>query len=111
MVKVVQAVPDKLDAFSKKCKNRWQESETVINKAISEVESVRTAWGGDFAKAFGQAWAMWQKEIKEFPIECQKTATEMTRLAGIYREADEKAKKAVGSVSVGGQVGGQSGGR
>ena len=111
MVELVQATPEELDTFSRKCTTKAQLAATTVSKAITAVESVRARWGGELAKAFGQAWAMWQKEIKEFPIECQKTATEMTRLAGIYREADEKAKKAVGSVSVGGQVGGQSGGR
>ena len=97
-VQVVQATPEQLEAFSKQCKNRWQESETVIKKAISEVESVRAMWAGEFAKRFGPAWAMWQKDIKLFPTELQATATEMTRLAGIYRQADEKAAAATKAV-------------
>ena len=34
---------------------------------------------------------MWQKDMKGFPKEVNNTAAEMTRLAGIYREADEEA--------------------
>ncbi len=97
-VQVVQATPEQLEAFSKQCKNRWQESETVISKAISEVESVRVMWGGAFAKAFGQAWGMWQKDIRLFPKELEATATEMTKFAAIYREADEKAAAATKAV-------------
>ena len=98
MVELVQATPEELDAFSKKCTARGQESATLVSKAISEVEGVRAKWGGDFAIAFGAQWAMWQKDMKEFPKEVDKTAAEMTRLAAIYRQADEEARAATAAI-------------
>ena len=98
MVELVQATPEELEGFSKKCTARGQESATLVSKAISEVEGVRAKWGGAFAQAFGAQWAMWQKDMKEFPKEVDKTAAEMTRLAGIYRDADQEAAAATGAV-------------
>ena len=98
MVELVQATPEELDAFSKKCNARSQESETLVSKAISEVEGVRAKWGGDFAKAFGAEWGKWQKDMRQFPKEVDKTATEMTRLSAIYRQADTEAAAATSAV-------------
>ncbi len=101
MAEIVQATPEELEAFSKKCTAKAQLAETTVTKAITAVEEVRAKWGGDFAKAFGQQWAQWQKDMKEFPKETNKTASEMTRLAGIYRDADQKAKAATAAVGAG----------
>ncbi len=98
MVELVQATPEELDAFAKKCSIKEQESATLVSKARSEVEGVRAKWGGAFATAFGAQWAMWQKDMKESPKELNKTGAEMIRLAGIYREADEEAAAATKSV-------------
>ena len=98
MVELVQATPEELDAFSKKCNARGQESATLVSKAISEVEGVRAKWGGAFATAFGAQWAMWQKDMRQFPTEVDKTAAEMTKLAGIYRQADDEAAAATKAV-------------
>ena len=98
MVELVQATPEELDNFSKKCKARGQESKTLVSKAISEVEGVRAKWGGDFAKAFGAEWGKWQKDMRQFPEEVNKTGDEMTRLAGIYRQADTEAGAATGAI-------------
>jgi WXG100 family type VII secretion target len=98
MAELVQATPEELDAFSKKCTARGQESETLVSKAISEVEGVRAKWGGQFAKAFGAEWGKWQQDMKQFPKEVDKTAAEMTRLAAIYRKADQEAAAATKSV-------------
>ncbi len=98
MVELVQATPEELEGFSKKCTARGQESATLVSKAITEVEGVRAQWGGDFAKAFGAEWGKWQKDMKEFPKEVDNTATEMTRLAAIYRQADEEAAAATKGV-------------
>ncbi len=106
MVELVQATPEELEGFSKKCTARGQESASLVTRAITAVEEVRAKWGGDFAKAFGAQWAMWQKDMKEFPKEVDKTATEMTRLAAIYRQADEEAAAATRAVpGVGGTAG------
>ena len=106
MVELVQATPEELDAFAKKCNARKSESETLVSKAISEVEGVRAKWGGDFAKAFGAEWGKWQKDMRQFPQEVEKTGVEMTRLAGIYRQADDEAAAATKGVpGVGGTAG------
>ena len=97
MVELVQATPEELDAFSKKCTTKAQLAETTVSKAITAVESVRAKWGGDFAKAYGQQWAQWQTDMKEFPRETRNTADEMARLAGIYRDADQRAKAVIGA--------------
>ena len=105
MVELVQATPEELDAFSKKCTTRGQESKQLVTKAITAVEEVRAKWGGDFAKSFGPQWDMWQKDMKEFPKEVDKTSAEMTRLAGIYRQADEEARAATTAVPDPGESG------
>ncbi len=108
MVELVQATPEELDAFAKKCSIKEQESETLVSKAISEVNNVAAKWGGDFAKAFGAEWGKWQKDMKEFPKELNKTGAEMSRLSGIYQEADEEAAaatRAVPSPGEGGSMG------
>ena len=98
MAELVQATPEELEAFAKKCTTKAQLAETMVTKAITAVEEVRAKWGGDFAKAFGAQWALWQKDMKEFPKEVDKTAAEMTRLAAIYRQADQEAAAATRSV-------------
>ena len=104
MVELVQATPEELDTFSRKCTTKAQLAATTVSKAITAVESVRARWGGELAKAFGQQWAHWQKDMKEFPTEVNDTAAEMTRLASIYRDADQKAKAATAAVGAGAVV-------
>ncbi len=98
MVELVQATPEELEAFSKKCTARETESTTLVSKVISEVEGVAAKWGGDFAKAFGAEWGKWQKDMRQFPQEVGKTANEMTRFAAIYRQADQEAAAATKAV-------------
>jgi len=107
MAELIQATPEELEAFSEKCTTNAQLAETVVTKVITAVERVRARWGGAFADAFGQQWAQWQKDMKEFPKETRKTADHMTRLAGIYRDADEKATAVI--VAIGMQGGGAAG--
>jgi len=98
MVELVQATPEDLEAFGKKCEAGSQEAETLYNKVVSKVEGVRAKWGGSFADVFGAEWAKWQKEVKEFGLELGYTHGEMWRLSRLYREADEEATAATKSV-------------
>jgi len=98
MVELVQATPEELATFAKKCAARSQESETLVSKAIAEVEGVRAKWGGNFATAFGAEWGKWQTDMKQFPIEVEKTAAEMLKYEAIYRQADWDALAATRSV-------------
>ena len=101
MAEMVQATPEELVAFSKKCDIRANDANAAVSSAIAAVDSVAAMWGGEFAKRFGQSWPDWQKSIKEFIAEVQKTSAEMNRLAVIYQETDEEARAATEGVGPG----------
>ena len=105
MAELIQATPEELSTFSKKCSASGQQSATLVSKSISAVEDVRAKWGGAFTKAFGAQWAIWQKDMKQFPIEVDKTAAEMIRLSNIYLQADEEAAAATKAVPDPGESG------
>ena len=46
MAELVQATPEELEAFSKKCTTKAQLAETTVSMATTAVESVRARWGG-----------------------------------------------------------------
>ena len=98
MAEMVQATPEGLRGFAKKCDTCTNDADIAISCAITTVDSVAAAWGGEFARRFGQSWPDWQQDMKEFIAEVQKTSSEMSRLAAIYQKMDEEARAATEGV-------------
>ena len=66
MAEMVQATCEELRGFAKKCDTWANDANTAVSSAITAVDSVAAAWGGEFARRFGQSWPDWQQDRKEF---------------------------------------------
>ena len=99
MPELVQATPEELLGFARKCDERQNDAYAAIASAKAAVDRVAAMWSGDFAKQFAQSWGEWQKDMSEFILEMRSTSAEMQDLAAIYQQADDEAAAALKGVA------------